>query len=404
MRILVAPDSFKGSATAPAVAAAIADGLRRVDGTVETVLLPMADGGEGTVEALIACLGGEHVGCTVPDPLDRPVDAAYGWIADRRLAVIEMAAASGLPLLGDSPDPARASTFGTGVLIRDALDRGAERILLGIGGSATVDGGTGLLAALGARFLDADGNVLRGAGGMLSRIASIDLDGLDPRLRGRELTIATDVTSPLLGPQGAVHVFGPQKGVADPDIPVFEAGMAHFAEIAVATTGVDHRESPGAGAAGGIGFLLCSAAGGEMRAGFPLIAELAGLDAAIAGADLVITGEGRLDAQSLAGKVPIGVARRARAAGVPAMAFAGLIEGDPQDLRPEGLAAVMSIIDRPMSLKDAMGNAEALIAAAASRFMTALQLGMALEGRLAAQGRSLRPGHTTPRPSGPATP
>ncbi|NBC32400.1 MAG: glycerate kinase [Alphaproteobacteria bacterium] len=401
MRILIAPDSFKGSATAPAVAAAIADGLRRVDGTVETVLLPMADGGEGTVEALIACLGGERVGCTVPDPLDRPVDAAYGWIAGERLAVIEMAAASGLPLLGDSPDPVRASTFGTGVLIRDALDRGAARILLGIGGSATVDGGTGLLAALGARFLDADGEPLRGAGGTLGRIAAIDLAGLDRRLRAVNLTIATDVTSPLLGPQGAVHVFGPQKGVAEADIPVFEAGMAQFAERVVATTGVDHRETPGAGAAGGIGFLLCSAAGAEMRAGFPLIAGLAGLDAAIAGADLVITGEGRLDAQSLAGKVPVSVARRARAAGVPAIAIAGLIEGDPQDLRSEGVSAVVPIVDRPMALKEAMAEAEPLLAGAASRFMTALQLGMALARNAAPQDRTPRPERTAPPASGP---
>lgn len=404
MRILIAPDSFKGSATAAAIAAAIDEGLRRADASVDTVLLPMADGGEGTVAALTASLGGEPVSCTVPDPLDRPVSAAYGWIAERRLAVIEMAAASGLPLLGDSPDPARASTVGTGVLIRDALDRGAVHIILGIGGSATVDGGTGLLTALGARLLASNGQALRGAGGTLCRIDAIDLAGLDPRLRRVRLTIATDVTSPLLGPDGAIHVFGPQKGVAEADLPAFEAGMAHFADIVVATTGSDHREDPGAGAAGGIGFLLCSVVDAEMRAGFPLIAELVGLDAAIAEADLVITGEGKLDAQSLSGKVPVSIARRAQAAGVPAVAFAGLVEGDPADFRPEGLAAIVPIVDRPMPVSEAMETVEALTARAAARFMATLQLGRALERGAAPQGERPNPGHKAPPPSAPAAP
>ena len=378
MRIVIAPDSFKGSASAAAVAQAIETGLRRVDTDIVTRLVPMADGGEGTVEALTASLGGKAVSCTVPDPLDRPVDAAYGWVADRKLAVIEMAAASGLPLMGDRPNPAEASTLGTGALIRDALDRGAEAVILGIGGSATVDCGTGLLIALGARMLDAGGRALRGAGGFLGRVETLDLSDLDPRLGNLHLTIATDVTSPLLGPHGAVHVFGPQKGVTPDAIDTYEAGMAHFAERVVALTGVDYRDSPGSGAAGGIGFLLRSVLDCALRPGFPLIADITGLPAAIKAADLVITGEGRLDAQSQAGKVPVGVAHLARAAGVPAVAFAGAIEGDPADLQQEGIAAVVPIVDRPMTLAEAMSAAPALIEEAATRLMATLRLGAVL--------------------------
>lgn len=378
MRIVIAPDSFKGSASAAEVAAAIDAGLRRVAPGIETRLLPMADGGEGTVAALMASLGGKEVLCSVPDPLDRPVDAAYGWVADRRLAVIEMAAASGLPLLGDRPNPQDASTLGTGALIRDALDRGAEAIILGIGGSATVDCGTGLLIGLGARMLGADGQPLRGAGGTLGRIETIDLSGLDPRLHTLHLTIATDVASPLLGPMGAVHVFGPQKGVTPDVIDSYEAGMAHFAEHVVALTGIDYRATPGSGAAGGIGFLLRSVLDCALRPGFPLIADITGLPDAIAATDLVITGEGRLDAQSQAGKVPIGVAHLARETGVPAVAFAGTIEGDPAPLRADGIAAVVPIIDRPMDLPEAMVGGPALISAAAARLMATLQLGIAL--------------------------
>ena len=376
MRVVIAPDSFKGSASAPEVAEAIAAGLRSVDDRLETMLLPMADGGEGTVAALTASLGGAPVVCTVPDPLDRPVAATYGWVAERHLAVIEMAAASGLPLLGDAPNPADASTLGTGALIRDALDHGAEHIILGIGGSATVDCGTGLLIALGARMLDREGRPVRGSGGTLGRIGSIDLSGLDPRLRRVRLTVATDVTSPLLGPGGAIHVFGPQKGVKDNEIDAFEAGMASFAAIVVATSGVDHRDSSGSGAAGVIAYLLRSALDTvEVREGFPLVAELADLRRHIAEADLVITGEGRLDTQSLVGKVPVSVARMARAAGVPAVAFAGSVIGDPEAFRAEGLAAALPIVDRPMSLAEAMAEAPSLITAAAARFMSALCLG-----------------------------
>ena len=380
MRCVVAPDSFKGSATAVEVARAIDAGLRSVDDTLETDLVPLADGGEGTVDALIGILGGERVEIIARDPLDRPVACAYGWVADRRLAVIEVAAASGLPLLGDALNPAEATTHGTGQLIGDALDRGAAALILGLGGSATVDAGTGLLTALGARFRDARGVELRGAAGTLGQVAAIDLAGLDHRLRGLRLTLATDVDSPLLGPQGAVHMFGPQKGISEDRLAAFEAAMARFADVVVGATGTDHRDSPGSGAAGGIAFLLRSVLDVEVQDGFRLVSDLADLRGRIAAADLVITGEGRLDAQSLVGKVPVGVARLARAAGVPAIALAGQIAGDPATFREAGLAAVVPIVDRPMTLPDAMADAPALIEAAAARLMATLLLGAKLAG------------------------
>lgn len=378
MRVVIAPDSFKGSATSLQAATAIDAGLRSVAGTVDSELVPIADGGEGTVAALNDILGGELVHVTVRDPLDRPVSVAYAWVADRHLAVIEMAAASGLPLLGDRLDPREASSFGTGELIRHALDRGAEEIILGIGGSATVDAGTGLLAALGARFRDAGGRALRGAGGYLGRVAAIELADLDPRLHRLRLTIASDVSSPLLGPHGAIHVFGPQKGVTEDRLAEFEAGMARFAEVVVRTSGVDHRHADGSGAAGGMGYLLRSFLDVAARDGFSLVSELAGLPARVASAHLVITGEGRLDAQSLAGKVPVAVARLGKAAGVPVVAFAGSIDGDPALLRRAGLAAVVPIVDKPMTLGDAMAAGPALIERAAARFMATLRLGGAL--------------------------
>ena len=378
MRVVIAPDSFKGSATSLQAATAVAAGLRSIEPSVETVLVPMADGGEGTVEAITGILGGELIEATVRDPVDRPVTCGYGWVADRRLAIIEMAAASGLPLLGDALNPGEASTYGTGELIRDALHRGAERIILGLGGSATVDAGTGIMGALGARFLDAEGNEVRGAGGTLGAIAAIDLSGVDPRVRSLAITIASDVSSPLLGTGGAVHVFGPQKGVTPDRIGAFEAAMARFAEVVVRQSGVDLRDDAGSGAAGGIGFLLRSFLDAEMKDGFSLVSEIADLQERIGAADLVITGEGRIDAQSLVGKVPVNVARMALAAGVPAVAFAGRIDGDLGMLRAAGLATVVPIVDGPMALHDAMADGPGLIERAAARFMATLRVGDAL--------------------------
>jgi len=380
MRVLIAPDSFKGSASSRVVAEAIAAGLRAVDPAVATICVPIADGGEGSAEAITAILGGELVTLTALDPLDRPVSCAYGWVADKRLAVVEVATASGLPLMGDRPDPALASSFGTGEQIRDALDRGAEHLILCLGGSATVDAGTGIMAALGARFLDDRGRPLRPSGAMLGRIVAMDLSGLDPRLRSLRITIASDVSSPLLGPGGAVYLFGPQKGIPPARLAAFEAAMARFAGLVVHTCGVDRCDDAGSGAAGGIGFLLRSVLGEtvDVRDGFQVIAGLAGLRERIESADLVITGQGHLDAHALVGKVSVSLARLARPVGVPVAVIAGGLHGDHAAFRDMDIAAAVPIVEGPTSLEQAMTDAPALIERAAARLMTMLALGRSL--------------------------
>ena len=380
MRIVIAPDSFKGSLNSAPAAAAIAAGIREVDGSVDPVLIPMADGGEGTVEAISTLLGGEIITTTVHDPLDRPVEAGYGWVAERGLAILEMAAASGLPLLvDDERDPLGASTYGTGELLRDALERGAREVILGLGGSATNDGGMGFLVALGVRFLDHEDEELRGCGLNLAAVRRIDASGLDQRLREITLTVASDVDNPLLGEHGATHVFGPQKGVEGNLMDELENGMDNYARVMVETAGRDCRETPGAGAAGGFGFgLLSLLPQVTLRSGFSLIAELGELERTIRGARLVITGEGKLDSQSLRGKVPVGIARIGREAGVPVAAFAGRIDGELDDFRAEGIHALVPIVDAPMSLETAMEEAEALLTRAAARFWQTVQLGQRL--------------------------
>lgn len=379
MRVVVAPDSFKGSLTSIAAAEAICAGLRAAFPSVTCLIVPMADGGEGTVEALVAVLGGSLVSAPATDPLGRPLTAAFGWDTERRLAVVEMAAASGLPLLADAErDPVRASTFGTGQLMCAALDQGARALILGLGGSATTDGGMGMLRALGARFLDDRGREVET---LLDGIAEVDLGGLDPRLKGLDLTLACDVSNPLLGADGAVAVFGPQKGVTADLAPRLEDAMARFAEALTRACGRECRDVPGAGAAGGLGFGVMAALGGTVRSGFELISELGDLAGKMAQADFAVTGEGRLDAQSLFGKVPVGIARLGRRTATPVIAFAGAVEGDPDLFRDEGLAAVVPIVDAPMPLSAALERAPELLSRAARRFMDAVVLGQSLAGR-----------------------
>ncbi|MGR3766385.1 glycerate kinase [Rossellomorea sp. NS-SX7] len=375
MKAVIAPDSFKGSMTSIQAAEAIKEGLIKVNPSYKTVLIPMADGGEGTVEALCAILNGELVSAEVRDPLGRRVTASYGWLEETSTAVIETAAASGLPLLkNDELNPAIASTYGTGELVKKALDRGAKRIIIGLGGSATVDGGTGFLQALGVRFFDQNGKELDGGGGMLSAIDSIDSNDLDQRLRHVEIIAASDVTNPLLGTEGAVSVFGPQKGVSEDRIAQFETGMEHFAEKTVAHTGVDYRMEEGSGAAGGFGYALHSFLHPVFESGFKIIAKLSNLEAHIKEASIVFTGEGKVDAQSLYGKVPIGISRIAREHGVPTVAFTGKIEGNLEKAAAEGLSLVMPIVDEPMSLESAMENGSVLLEKAASRLMKIYEL------------------------------
>jgi glycerate 2-kinase len=375
MKAVIAPDSFKGSMTSKQAAEAIKEGIRKVNPSFESVMIPMADGGEGTVEALCTVLNGELVSAEVRDPLGRKVTAFYGWLEETNTAVIETAAASGLPLLNrDELNPDIASTYGTGELMKNALDRGAKRIIIGLGGSATVDGGTGFLQALGVRFLDENGQELAGGGGMLGRIVSIDSTDLDRRLRHVEIIAASDVTNPLLGTEGAVSVFGPQKGVTNERLVDFEAGMENFAKKTTAHIGADYRMEEGSGAAGGFGYALHSFLQPVFESGFKIIAELSNLETHIKEASIVFTGEGKVDAQSLYGKVPIGIARIARKHGVPTVALTGKFEGDLEEAAAEGLSLVMPIVDEPMSLEYAMGNGSSLLEKATTRLMRIYEL------------------------------
>ncbi|PRB82761.1 glycerate kinase [Pseudomonas sp. MYb185] len=366
MKLVIAPDSFKESLSAQQVASAIAQGWQTVYPQADIRLCPMADGGEGTVDAVLAATGGERRELTVRGPLGQPVQAHWGWLEDGQ-AVIEMAAASGLHWVEPTLRDARITTsYGTGELILAALDAGARRIILGIGGSATNDGGAGVLEALGVRLLDGHGRPLAAGGAALANLQRLELDGLDPRLAGVEVLVAADVDNPLCGPRGASHVFGPQKGANPEQVEELDRALGHFADVMAAALGEDVRELPGVGAAGGLGFAAKAVLGAAFRPGIELVAELSGLAEAVQGADLVITGEGRLDGQSLHGKTPVGVARIAKAAGVPVIALAGSLGEGYQRLYDAGIDAAFSLTPGPLSLEQACRDAAVELAARAA--------------------------------------
>jgi glycerate kinase len=350
MRVLIAPDSYKGTLTSVEVARALADGWRRARPGDEIRLAPLADGGEGTLVAVEAAGGWRRVEADVRDPLGRPIRAPWLLRDDGRAAVVEMAAASGLSRLApDERDAARATSAGTGDLLRAVLNAGIRDVVLGIGGSATTDGGAGLLAALGAR-VGAD-------------LASVDLASLDPRLAELVVRVACDVTNPLLGPKGAAAVYGPQKGASPEQVAALDARLARWADALEAATGRSQRETPGAGAAGGVGFgLLCLGdrlASLELRPGVELVMAAAGFDEELARADLVITGEGRIDAQTAFGKTALGVAKRAQVRGIACVAVGGSVV-------PEGVAALGAVGARAMPASDPqLPLAEAIAAGAA---------------------------------------
>jgi len=372
VRVVVAPDKFKGSLDAAAVAAALIAGWHDVVPDAECVAIPMADGGDGTVDAFLA--GGAHARTLrVRGPLGAPVEATYARDGD--LAVIEMASSSGLALLGAALDARHATTYGTGELLRDALAQGARRIVLGIGGSATTDGGAGALAALGARFLDAHGATLDPVPAALAGVASIDLSALDPRVRSAsgspgaavDLAIACDVNNPLLGAHGAAAIYGPQKGASPDDVRFLDAVLARLAGALSTATGCDLRDLPGAGAAGGLGWALASACGARLERGVTLVAEVRGLAGSLRGADVCLTGEGRIDEQTLRGKVVDGVAALARAAGARVIAFGGSVDLDAERaLRARGVRCV-PIVAGPTTLEAAMRDAAPNLRAAAAR-------------------------------------
>jgi glycerate kinase len=356
MRILLASDKFKGALPSPEVAAALRLGLAEVFPGAEFDTCPIADGGEGTTEAMVAALGGTWVETGATDAQGRPRAVRFGWVAAERRAILEMSAASGLALVSDLPlAPERASTGGTGELLQAARALGAERILIGIGGSATNDGGLGMALALGHRFERA------GAPFSPTLETLLEADRLQPAPRVfAEVLVACDVDNPLLGPHGATRVYGPQKGVRDFDW--FERRLAHLADLAAVATGTDPRDLPGAGAAGGLGFGLMAFAGGRLTPGFDLVAGQIGLADRVARADLVVTGEGRLDEQSLQGKGPVGVARLARAHGKPVLGVAGAI-ADSAALRAQ-FDLLLAIKPAEMPLAEAMRRTAELLTAA----------------------------------------
>ena len=332
MHVLVAPDKFKGTLTASEVAARVTAGIAAVAPEVPVREVPVADGGDGTVDAALAA-GFTRVPVRAQGPVGKPVDAAFA-LRDG-VAVVEMADVSGLRLLPrDGLAALEASSYGTGEVIAAALDHGCHTVLLGIGGSASTDGGAGLLTALGARLVDADGAELALGGAALAGLARLELDGLHPKLASTAVVVASDVDNPLLGPNGAAAVYGPQKGADPDDVALLDAALAHWADVLDAATGTALRDRPGAGAAGGVGYGALAALGAELKPGIDMVLELVGFADALPGARLVVTGEGSLDEQTLSGKAPAGVAAAAVAAGIPVVTVSGRL-----DLRPEQLAA-----------------------------------------------------------------
>ncbi len=368
MQVVLAPDSFKGALPAPAACAAMVRGVRAAVPSAVVRSVPMADGGEGTLDCLLAAWGGTRVEAPATGPLGAPLLAGYGLGDDATTAVVELAAASGLPPAGSPRDAGRASTRGTGELAADALRRGAREVVVCLGGSATTDGGTGLLRALGVRFLDARGRDLPEGGAALDRLAAIDDSGLSAATRTARWRLACDVAVPMVGPGGAASVFGPQKGAGAEEVDRLDAGLRRLADVLSATYGVDVARLPGSGAAGGTAGGLVAALGATVERGAELVADAVGLAAALDGADLVLTGEGRLDAQTAHGKVVSVVAARARAAGVPVVALCGGVVPPLGALHDRGLTAAFSIADGPRSL-DAMlgGAAPGLLADAAEQ-------------------------------------
>lgn len=368
MRIVVAPDSYKGSVSALEVANAMARGIQKVFPDTAVCKVPIADGGEGTVEALVTATGGQVKTCEATGPLGNRIVAQWGVLGDGRTAVIEMAAASGLPLVPlEARNPLVATTLGTGELIRAALDTGLRRIIIGIGGSATNDGGVGMARALGAHFLDAQGKELAEGGAALAHLAKIDLSGFDPRLMDTELIVACDVDNPLCGPRGASAVFGPQKGATPALVAQLDAALARFAECAQQVTGRDVANVAGAGAAGGLGAGLMFFTLAKLRPGVEIVLEAVGFADIVRSASFVITGEGRTDFQTAYGKAPVGVAKVAKQFGVPVFCISGGLGEGADDVLAQGVDAVMSICDRPMALEECMNAGAALIEAGAAR-------------------------------------
>lgn len=362
MNVLLCPDSFKDALSAEQAAQAMAHGITRAAPSAITHLCPLADGGEGSLDALMAATQAECRTLTVQDALGRPRQARWGWLGEQRTAFIELAEASGLQHLNsDERNALHTSTHGVGELFLAALDAGATQALLLLGGSATNDAGAGMLQALGARLLDQHGQPLPPGGAALQQLATLDLSTLDPRLASLDVTAAVDVDNPLLGERGASAVFGPQKGASPDDVATLDRALGHFATLAAEALGRDDRDMPGAGAAGGMGFAASSFLNARLSPGIDMIMQQAQVSSLLAKADLVITGEGRLDGQSLSGKTPIGVARAAQRLGKPVIVLAGSLGDGWQACLNEGVTAAFALADGPMGLEDALPRTAELL-------------------------------------------
>ena len=359
MKIVIAIDSLKGSLSSMEAGHAIEQGIRNVLPETKVLVKPLADGGEGTTEALVEGLGGDMVQVQVHGPLETPVNAAYGVIGESKTAIMEMAAAAGIILVGKDKRPLDATTYGVGEMIRDAITRGCREFIIGIGGSATNDGGIGMLTALGYEFLDAEGKPAGIGAGALYKVAKICDDKVMPELKDCHFRIACDVTNPLCGENGSTYIYGPQKGVTVELRDELDHAMGAYAQVVKAYNGTDYAKTPGAGAAGGLGFAFLSFLSGELLPGIELVLNAVEMDKAMEGADLVFTGEGRLDYQTAMGKAPVGIAKMAKKHGAKVIALAGAVIEGAQECNEQGIDAYFPILRQVVTLDEAMDPATA---------------------------------------------
>lgn len=362
VKIIIATDSFKGSIKATEAAQVIDKGVKRTFPNAETVLLPIGDGGEGTMEALVLATGGEVKQVKVTSPLLHEVEAEYGVLGDGKTCVIELASASGLDLVAESQlAPLNTTTYGTGELIKQGLDDGFSKFIIGLGGSATNDGGVGILQALGMKFLDSEGNDIGYGGGVLGKVHSINTENFDKRIKDSHFIIASDVQNPLIGRDGASYIFGPQKGATLKEVEILDKNIEHWADVVYNVTNVKLHHKPGSGAAGGTGGAFQAFFPMEMKRGIDVVLDYIQLDKELVNADLVITGEGRVDSQTIYGKTPLGVAQKAKEKGVPTVILAGSVGPGTEELYNHGVTSIHSIVNSPMTLEEAMKNAKHLL-------------------------------------------
>lgn len=379
MKIVVAPDSFKESMGAKEVALAIEKGIKKVFPEAEIIKVPMADGGEGTVESLVEAGRGKIIRKKVTSPLGKKIYAYFGILEDEATAVVEMAQASGLSLVPSKKrNPLFTTSYGTGELIKEVLDRGCRKVIVGIGGSATIDGGAGMAQALGAKLLDKEGKEISFGGGSLGKIVDINMEKSDARIADVEVIVASDVDNPLCGPRGAARIYGPQKGATPKMVEILDRNLAHFARMIKKFLGKEIADIPGAGAAGGLGAGLIAFLGAKLKSGIDLMIDASHLEEKLKGTDLVISGEGRIDQQTAYGKTPMGVTERAKKVNIPVILIGGEIRGDTKVLYEKGVNALISSVDRVSSLSEAIKNSKQALMDASERAMRLVKIGCLL--------------------------